>query len=137
MSLANIRTKLTTALTGIGLTVYNKIPDMLAIPCVVISLNEANPVDYDLTARNGFYLYHFQVDVLVSRASVAEAQVDLDRYIDPSDAYSIKKAVEAVDFTPDGQIEWVQKGVAYTEADFRGGKYFGCRFKLEVWSNQN
>ncbi len=132
MSLANIRSSLTTALTGIDLTVYNKIPDTIALPCVVVSLNPEKPVEYDLTAKNGLYVYHFCIEVLVNKASVAEAQIDLDPYIDPSDSHSIKKVIEVVNLA---QIEWVKGGIAYGAARFSGAEYFGCRFELDVWDN--
>ncbi len=136
MSLSGIRTTLGAALTGIGLTPYNKYPDTITVPCAIVSLRPDKPVEYDLTAKNGLYVYHFQIEVLVNKgASIAEAQVDLDPYIDPSDStHCIKKIIEAATFT-DAQIEWVKGGIAYGPATFRGIEYLGCRFEIDIWCN--
>ena len=131
MSLANIREKLAQGMEGIiGLTVADKIPDTITLPLAVIYLAE-KPVEYDFTAGNASWVYHFIIEVLVNKgASVYVAQQELDQYIDPESEKSIKAAIDLVDLTPDAAQ--LKGGVTYGSADFGTTKYLSARFSLDV-----
>ncbi len=136
MSLSGIRTKINTALTGIGLNVSSYIPDTMTLPQAIISLNPENPVAYDYTARDVHYVFHFIIDVLVNKgASVKQAQIDLDPYLDPTHAYSIKNAIEAISWSTDASTSQLTGVPAYGGAVLTVGNvdFMGARFLLDVW----
>jgi len=136
MSLSGIRTAINTALAGIGLNVSSYIPDTISLPQAIISLNPDNPIEYDYTAKNAHYIYHFIIDVLVNKgASVQQAQIDLDPYLDPTHAYSIKNAVEAVSWSTHASTSQLTGVPAYGGAVLTVGNtdYLGARFLLDVW----
>jgi hypothetical protein len=134
MSLANIRSAIKDALSTIpGLAVSDYIPDTYSVPIAVITLKPDNPVDYDYTSGNNNYVYHFQIDVLVNKgASVYQAQVELDPYIDPSSDKSIKNAIEAIDFGTDANVKRLIGAPTYGEAKAGGTNYLGVRFNLDI-----
>lgn len=135
MSLANIRTAIATALDTIsGLNVSSTIPDTIALPLAMVYLKPDNPVEFDYTAGDAHYTYHFVIEVLVNKgASVIEAQLDLDPYIDPTHASSIKNAIEAINFGADAQTKRLIGSPAYGAARFGSTDYMGARFSMDVW----
>ncbi len=135
MSLANIRSKLKTGLETIsGLNVASYIPDVIVLPLAILSLKPDNPVEFDYTAKDSNYIFHFLIDVLVNKgASVVQAQTDLDPYIDPTQTSSIKKAVEAVSFGTDASTYRLIGSPTYGVITIGSTDYMAVRFSLDVW----
>ncbi len=131
-TLPEIRAALKVGLHTIsGLQVESYIPDTYTLPLAVLSLNQNKPVDYDYTAQNVAYVYHFQIEVLVNKgASVYQAQIDLDHFIDPLDTKSVKNAIEAVNLW--GSAKRLIGSPAYGAARFGSTDYLGIRFSLDV-----
>jgi len=117
-----------------GLNVSDYIPDTYTVPIAVVTLRPDSPIEYDQTSGNNMYVFHFQIDVLVNKgASVYQAQIDLDPYIDPTSDKSIKNAIEAIDFTGDASTKQLKNSVTYGQAKAGGTEYLGIRFDLDVW----
>ena len=133
MSLSNIREKIATGLDQIiGLTVAETIPDIITLPMAVIYLDN-NAVDYDYTAGNSSWTYHFIIEVLVNKgASVTVAQKELDEYIDPESEKSIKTLIDTIDLTPDADVHQLKGIVTYGQADFGQTKYLSARFNIDI-----
>src|SRR3972149_433933 len=94
MSLSGIRDALKAALANInGLSAYDTAPDAINVPCAYIVPASG---DYHRTFDGGEMDHHLEVLVLVARwADAGEAQDNLDAYLDPTGASSIKAAIEA------------------------------------------
>ncbi len=135
MSLSGIRSKLQTGLQTIsGLNTSSVIPDTITLPLALVYLKPGNPVDYDYTSKNASYVYHFEIEVLVNKgASVAIAQTDLDAYIDPSDAHSVKTAIEAINFGTDANTKQLIGSPAYGRVTYGNTEYLGIMFSLDIW----
>lgn len=138
MSLANIREKLAGKLKEIkGLSVSEQIPDVVILPMAVISLNTSNPVDYDTTAVNETWTYHFTIQVLINKgASVIIAQKGLDQYIDPTSDYCIKNYIEQVDFGTDADTIRLSGVVSYGMATYGNTDYVAAYFNVDIMASK-
>ena len=93
MSIADMRSALATSLRTIsGLRASEEIPDQIAPPIAVVSLNS---IDYHGAFKNGLNTYRFTVRVIVGRAAERQAQRYLDAYVFPTGASSVKGAIES------------------------------------------
>ena len=93
MTIAAMRTALATSLKTIsGLRAAEEIPDQVAPPIAIVSLNS---IDYHGAMRGGLTTYRFTVRVIVGRASERNAQRYLDLYAEPTGASSVVSAIES------------------------------------------
>lgn len=91
-SMIEIRSGLATRLGTIsGLRTSSTMPDQVNPPVAIVA---PVGVDYDLNAGNGLTRYNFLITVLVARADGRSAQNQIDSYIAPTGATSIKAAIE-------------------------------------------
>ncbi len=139
MSLLNIREKLKDALDDIvGLHVEQYIPPTIILPLAAITLNPDNPVEYDTTAVNQTWTYHFQIQVLVNKgASVVMGQSDLDEYIDPVSDKCIKNAIDNMtDLTPDMDTVRLSGAPTFGVATYGNTDYIACYFNVDIMASK-
>ena len=138
MSLANIREKISDAIETIpGLTVSEYIPDTVTLPLACITLNPANPVEYDFTAGNKSWKYHCQIQILVNKGgSVLVAQKELDKFIDPEDDLFIKTPIEDIDLTPDADVCRLVGSPTYGTATYGSTEFLAILLNLDVWCSK-
>lgn len=92
VTIMEIRKGLAAAMAGIeGLHAFDVVPDSVTPPAAVVYGPE---IDYDATMRGGSDDYRFWVILLTSRSSVRSGQEQLDTYLVPSGATSVKAAIE-------------------------------------------
>lgn len=90
--LADIRSHIKVVLSAIdGLTVYDKPPEAMIYPCVVVRPAEATFDDGD--ARIGLDQWEYDLIVLVALTDIAVAQTNLDPYLAKTGTQSIRKLV--------------------------------------------
>ena len=119
-----------------SLNVYVGIPTAIVAPFAVITLKEADGVDYDLTSRNSSLIYHFVVDIGVNFSTVVEpAQEALDLYIQNNGDYSVKYALESFADAgnhPDFDDLRVTGIPNYGKYSLNGTTYYAVRFGVDV-----
>ncbi len=135
MSLSGIRTKIDTALGTItGLNHAARVPSVVNPPFAFPALRPTDPVTFDFTARNATLVYHFYVELLVMKGGTLEqAQDDLDPYLQNTGTYSIKAAVEAIDWLTDASCCRVMGVSNYGPAMYGGTEFLGARLALDIW----
>ncbi len=134
MSISGIRANLKAGLGNIeGLNVYSNFPAVLNLPAAIITLRPINPVEYDLTAGGTKLIYHFVIDLMVSKGgSIEEAQDNLDLYLQPTGDTSVKYAIEHVTLT-DADTLRVISVTDWGAVEYSGTGYLGCRLNVDVW----
>ncbi len=135
MSVKTIREKLGTTLATIsGLTVYDANAEAIEkYPAVFIDFDR---IEYHKTA-GGDRILHFLVTVLVARkATAAEAEDDLDPYIDSTGTSSIPAKLEALtstDFSGAASYAQINQASPGSIRGKDGAIYLGCTFDVEVY----
>ncbi len=133
MTLAAVRDGLVTSLGSIsGLRVYEVPPDSVPqLPAAIISQGEPL-ANYDQVMGAADVLYSFQIMLLVSSASEDQAWADLEPYIDPTGASSVKAAVDG---TLGGNADWARVGQVGKagRVTFNRAPYWGLTFPVEVY----
>ncbi len=134
MSISGIRANLKAGLGNIeGLNVYSNFPAVLNLPAAIVTLRPINPVEYDLTAGGTKLVYHFVIDLMVSKGgSIEEAQDNLDLYLQPTGDTSVKYVIEHVTLT-DADILRVISVTDWGAAEYSGTGCLGCRLNVDVW----
>jgi hypothetical protein len=76
--------------------------------------------------------YSFKVLLLVHSADETQAWKDLEPYISPTGASSVKAAVDG---TLGGSADWarVLEAAAISRVPYQGGLYWGVAFRVEVY----
>ncbi len=134
MSISAVRTTLKNALATIsGLNVYSEFPAVLNLPAAVVTPRPNNPIDYDLTAGGTKYVYHFVIDLMVIKNSIEEAQQNIDTYLEPTGATSIKAVVEAATLGTDAGTLRVYGVTEWGASEYSGIGYLGCRLGVDIW----
>jgi hypothetical protein len=133
MSLSAVRQGLVDRLGSIdGLRVYETPPPPAPeFPAVV--LNQAEPfAAYDQAMGSADVRYYFQVLLLVSSADEAQALADLEPYVSPTGASSVKTAVDG---DLGGSADWARVvGVAAAgRITHHRASYWGAVFRVEVY----
>jgi hypothetical protein len=132
-TLTEIRTGLATRCATIsGLRTSATMPEQPQPPVAIV---QPESVQYDLNARNGLTQYNMIVSVVVSRADARSAQNQVDEYVGPVGARSIKAAIEA-DRTLGGKVNTcrVVQVANYTMLDALEVPYLGIDFTVEVYA---
>lgn len=135
MSLSGIRIKIDEALDGIdGLNHAAYAPSVYVPPFAFPALRPVDTVDYDFTAHNATLIYHFYVEILVNKgATLEQAQDELDKYILPAGDYSIKTAIEAIDWDGEADTCRVMGVTNYGPARYGESDYLAARLGLDIW----
>ena len=131
MSMSGIRDAVKTALETIsGLRVYDTVPDVVEVPCAWVLPRSGN---YHATFSSAVMNHQLEVTLLVRRGAViAEAQDDIDAYIDPTGAGSLLAALNAITLGAHGSSLLVRGYRDYGALAFGGETYLGCKLDMEV-----
>uniref|UniRef100_A0A6M3LPX5 Putative tail protein n=1 Tax=viral metagenome TaxID=1070528 RepID=A0A6M3LPX5_9ZZZZ len=135
MSLSGIRSKISTALSGIsGLEYKDCFPDVINPPVAFPALQPVEPLTYDFTSQNSSLIYHMYVEIVINKGgTIEQAQDDLDPYLQNSGSTSIKAAIEAVDWATTADCCRVTNVSNYGPIMYNGTEYFGARLNLDIW----
>jgi len=135
MTILGIRAAIQTALATItGLRAYSEYPATLELPCAIVSLSPTLPVEYNLTAGNATCVYHFIIDLLLTRqGSIEEAQQALDLYVSFNGTSSIKTAVDAATLGTHADSIDVSGVDSFGPMTYNNELYIGARFTVDVW----
>ena len=129
--LADIRNGLKTRLATItDLNAYDEAPGTITTPA---AFPIPRPIEYDETMNSDVATYTFTVRLLVQRATEEIAQTNLDPYLSPSGAQSIRAAING-DGTLGGVADWTRVGrvARYGDIEHAGAGYLGADFDVEV-----
>jgi hypothetical protein len=128
------RQAIATALGQInGLRTSATVPDNPNIPMAWV---EPSGITYDTTFGRGMNEYDYDITVVVGRmADIIGSQVALDAYADPSNAKSVKRAVE-LDRTLGGLVQdcRVTGLTSYGQTSFGDATYLAAVFAVKVYS---
>ena len=138
MTLATVRGALATRLDTIaGLRVYDTPPDsMQELPAAIVAF-EQNTATNDIAIGAEDVRFTFEVLLLLGSGDEVQAQQDLEPYVDPTGASSVKAAVEG---TLGGNADWASVAhqsplsrIQYPEK----GKFFfwGTRFRVDAYQS--
>jgi len=133
--LGDIRTGLKNRLATItGLNVYDKAPGTVTVPAAFPI--PVPPIEYDETESSDVTDYRLQIKLLVQLSTATYAQEDLDPYLSPSGAMSIRGAING-DGTLGGFADWtrVSRCSKYGLVEHGGVQYIGAEFDVEVNSD--
>lgn len=116
-SLATIRTALKTTIEAAitSLTVYDKVPDTINLPAVVV---EPATTDFNVAMGRGADTHTFSLYVLTSRRETKLAQDDLDSFITSAGSTSIRQAIFAARAL----------GLSDADAHVQGMRNYGAQF---------
>lgn len=131
-TLTDIRSGLATRLGTIsGLRTAATMPEQINPPIAVVS---PVTVNYDLNAQNGLTQYTMLVTLVVARADARAAQNQLDSFVAPTGAGSVKAAIEA-DRTLGGTVNTcrVTQVANYSMVDTLDVPYLAVDFTVEVY----
>lgn len=136
MTLATVRAGLAARLETIsGLRVYTTPPDSVQeLPAAVIAFR--GPVaTYDHVLGAPDTKYRFEVLLLVGSADEGQAQQDLEPYVNPTGASSVKAAVDG---TLGGNADWALAGqgtplARLTFPEKQGSQFWGTKFTVDVY----
>lgn len=136
MTLATVRAGLAARLDTIsGLRVYATPPDSVQeLPAAVVAYRgPAATYDHVLGAADAWY--RFEVLLLVGSADEGQAQEDLEPYMGPTGASSVKAAVDG---TLGGNADWasVGQGTPVARLTFpgkQGSQYWGTKFPVDAY----
>jgi len=134
MGIAAIRDGLEMRLETIGgLRIYHEMPALIASTPAILVKPEAGEYDFEM---GGSKISHvFVLTLLVSLGQGHErAQAELDAYLAPTGANSIKAAIEA-EQTLGGACDdlRVRRYYDYTGHIYAGTQYLGVKLECEVW----
>lgn len=133
--LADLRTGLKNRLATIsGLNTYDKAPGTVTLPAAFPI--PVPPIEYDETESSDVTEYNFRILLLIQLSTLTYAQEDLDPYLSPSGAQSIRAAING-DGTLGGKADWtrVSRCSKYGLMEHNGIQYFGADFDVEVNSS--
>ena len=133
MSLAGIRDAIKTALETITSLrkVYDTMPESIGdLPAVTIAPKHGPYHEaFDPTKMT----HNFELTLFITKGqSFAEAQDELDAYIAPTGASSIRAAVEGATLTGHADSIMVTGYRDYGGLEYAGQQYIGCHFDVEV-----
>ncbi len=136
MTLTTVRDGLATRLDTIsGLRVYATPPDSVQeLPAAIVSFR--GPVStYDHVIGAADARFRFEVLLLVGSADESQAQKDLEPYMSPTGASSVKAAVDG---TLGGNADWASVGqgtplARLTFPEKLGGQYWGTKFPVDAY----
>ncbi len=136
MTLATVRAGLAARLDTIsGLRVYATPPDSVQeLPAAVVAFR--GPVaTYDHVIGAADARYRFEVLLLVGSADEGQAQGDLEPYMSPTGASSVKAAVDG---TLGGNADWAMVGqgtpvARLTFPEKQGSQYWGTKFLVDAY----
>ena len=135
MTLAAVRDGLVTRLSSIsGLRVYEVSPDSAPqLPAAIITQGEPLAT-YDQVIGATDVRYSFQIMLLVNSAAEDQAWADLEPYVDPTGASSVKAAVDG---TLGGNADWARVGQAGKAGRVTVNRtpYWGVTFPVEVYES--
>jgi len=133
MSLPGIRDAIKAALESITSLkkVYDTMPESIGdLPAVTIAPKHGT---YHATFDPGEMGHSFELTLFITKGqSFAEAQDELDAYIAPTGASSIRAAVEAAILSTHADSIVVTGYRDYGGIEYAGQQYIGCRFDVEV-----
>ena len=133
MTLTDVRQGLAQRLESIGgLRVYPSPPDAAPeLPAAIIT--PGDPLaDYDQAMGGADVRYSFQVLLLVNSADEAQAWADLEPYVSPTGAASVKAAVDG---SLGGNADWarVSRASGAGRVSYHRASYWGVTFQVEVY----
>ena len=132
-TVSQIRTGLATRLDTIsGTHCYSYEPDVSIAPALIVA---SYSIDYDLVMGAGT-TYEFDVLVLLGRQVDRSFQEQIDSYLQPTGATSVKAAVEG-DPTLGGVVSYAEVrsvNSSLTSMDFAGVTYAVATVRVEVIS---
>lgn len=133
MSLATVRDGMAARLGSIsGLRVYQTPPEVVQeFPAAV--LTHSDPfVSFDQVMGAADVRYFFEVFLLVSSGDAAQALSDLEPYISPTGASSVKAAVDG---DLDGNANWarVTQVISAGRVAYHHVSHWGAVFRVEVY----
>jgi hypothetical protein len=135
MTLAAVRDGLVTRLNTIsGLRVYETPPDSVPeLPAAIVTQGEPF-ASYDQVMGAADVRYSFEVLLLVRSADDAQAWADLEPYLSPAGASSVKAAVDG---TLGGNADWarVTRLPSAGRVTYRRASYWGATFQVEVYES--
>ncbi len=105
----------------------NVLPRLVQVqpPAAIIELDRVEYHD----ASMGEPAWSFNITVLASGSDLEAQQVQLDSYLDPSGAASVREAIEDSFDLGDAHV---RSASGYQTYDFGGETYLGVRFQVEV-----
>lgn len=130
-SFSSIRSAIKGALETIdGLHAYAEAPGQIVAPAAIV-LPASPLINYDATMQRGSDDYQLVIRLLVNASVDDTSQTNLDAYLEPSGASSIKAAIDGdlggvVDFAR------VARADNYGEYEYAGVTYLGVEFVVEV-----
>lgn len=135
MTLATVRDGLAARLNTIsGLRVYETPPEQVQeFPAAV--LTQAEPfASYDQVMGAADVRYFFEVLLLVSSGDEAQALADLEPYVSPTGASSVKAAVDG---DLDGSADWarVARVISVGRVTHNRLSHRGAVFRVEVYES--
>lgn len=135
MSVTAVRNGLATRLATIsGLRVYATPPDLVQeLPAAVVIGGEPF-LTYDQLVRGADVRYAFKVLLLVGSADEAQAWADLEPYLSPTGASSVKAAVDG---TLGGSADWarVVRSPSVGRVALGQGVHWGATFQVEAYES--
>jgi hypothetical protein len=133
-TIANIRTALAAAMTMDGLSTEAYVRDIADVPVAMVG--GPDPIEYDKTFGRGHDDYTFPIMIFSSRVSDEESQENLDSYLDPYGAKSLKAAIES-DPTLGGVVAdlRVTESREYGPQDIGGVLYLGAVLLVSVMAS--
>ena len=135
MTLTTVRDGLATRLDTIsGLRVYATPPDAVQELPAAIIVPDDPLASYDQVMDAGDVQYSFTVLLLLNSADEAQAWADLEPYISPTGASSVKAAVDG---TLGGDADWarVVRTSAVGKQTYNRNSYWGAKFRVEAYES--
>ena len=131
-TITGIRTGIKSALANISaLVTYDFLPDNIEVPCALVAPIET--IEYDIAMSRGADKYEFPIYLYVSRVDAELSQDEVDTYLAPTGANSIKTAIET-DTSLGGECQSVRVTDAseFGVYNIGGIDYIGVLFTVEV-----
>lgn len=112
---------------------YPRRQGSINLPAAVVGPAPGSAISYDATMADGSHTYLFTVTVAVANPAEDLGEYDLDDYLDPTGAKSVRAAVETDD-TLGGVAHFARvAGVQdYDDIEIGGVPYIGAVFLVEV-----
>ena len=137
MTITAVRDELASRLGAIGgLRVYPYPPDSVSeLPAAIIQPGEPL-VEYDRTMGGSDASYRFSALLLAQSADEAQAWKELETYLNPSGAGSIKAAVEEETTVRAGGADWfrVVRATGAGRVTYNRVAYWGVTFLIQSYS---
>lgn len=131
--IANVRAALAAAMTMDGLSTEAYVRDIADVPVAMVG---GPDIEYDKTFGRGHDDMTIPIMLFASRVSDQEGQAQLDAYLDPFGASSLKSAIEA-DSTLGGVVEDLRviETREYGPAEVNGVLYLTAVLVVHVMSS--